>query len=211
MFWLLCWLFPLYFLTLDKKLCLLWRQAQIRQLFAATGLCLLVLWQVKAQLPDGPALHFLGITSATLLLGLRLSLLLIPAILLTTAIATLWVVPDKSGTTTQQLINWTVLTVLAVQSYLQLWLVNRYFGRHLFVYIFLTAFIGSALCAVMFVVLQSSAILLLQPDAAVDLYAYLGISPLLALPEAILNGMAMTLLLVYRPEWVATYQPDTPS
>ncbi|HCU66802.1 MAG TPA: hypothetical protein DF774_13680 [Rheinheimera sp.] len=209
MLWLLCWLLPLYYLTLDKKLLTLWQQPLLRQLFAGSGLCLLVLWQVKAQLPQGPALHFLGITAVTLLLGLRLSLCLIPAILLTTVAASWLVAPAKLGSATLWLADWAVLTVLALQSYLQLYLVHRQFGQHLFVYIFLAAFIGSALCTVSFVLLQSSALWLLQPDVVLDPGEYLALSPLLALPEAILNGMAITLLLVYRPEWVATYRQNT--
>lgn len=34
---------------------------------------------------------------------------------------------------------------------------------------------------------------------------YLSIWPLLLFPEALLNGMAMTLLAVYRPHWVNTF------
>lgn len=34
---------------------------------------------------------------------------------------------------------------------------------------------------------------------------YLSIWPLLLFPEALLNGMAMTLLAVYRPHWVSTF------
>ena len=49
---------------------------------------------------------------------------------------------------------------------------------------------------------------LLHPGQYVNCQIQSGLTaPLLALPEAILNGMAMTLLLVYKPEWVATYQP----
>ncbi|WP_367278175.1 hypothetical protein [uncultured Photobacterium sp.] len=34
---------------------------------------------------------------------------------------------------------------------------------------------------------------------------YLALLPLLLFPEALLNGMAMTLLVVYKPEWVRTF------
>lgn len=206
MFWLLFWLVPLYLLTLDKKLWLLVQQPQIMRLFGAAGVCLLLLWQVKAQLPGGPALHFIGITAATLVLGLRLSLWLIPAILFITATATVLVAPAQQLTIPQLLLDWSVFTLLALQSYLQLWWVNRQFGQHIFVYIFLAAFAGSACCAVTFILLQSFAASLSDTTTqAAELNNYLVLTPLLALPEAILNGMAVTLLLVYRPQWVATY------
>ena len=34
---------------------------------------------------------------------------------------------------------------------------------------------------------------------------YLIFIPLAALPEALLNGMAMTLLVIYKPQWVYTF------
>jgi uncharacterized membrane protein len=204
MFWLLFWLVPLYALTLDKKLWQLVQQQQIMRLFGAAGICLLLLWQVKAQLPGGPALHFIGVTTATLVLGLRLSLWLIPAILLINVLATALVAPAQQLTIPQLLLDWSVFSVLALQSYLQLWWIHRQFGQHIFVYIFLAAFAGAACCTVTFILLQTIALSFLTTQAA-ELYTYLTLAPLLALPEAILNGMAITLLLVYRPQWVATY------
>lgn len=208
MFWLLFWLVPLYGLTLDKKLWLLVQQPQIMRLFGAAGACLLLLWQVKAQLPGGPALHFIGITAATLVLGLRLSLWLIPAILFTTALATALVAPAQQLPIQQLLMDWSVFSLLALQSYLQLWWIHRQFGQHIFVYIFVAAFVGSACCALSFVLLQSFTATLSAPFDFSELSDYLALAPLLALPEAILNGMAITLLLVYKPEWVATYRSD---
>lgn len=35
---------------------------------------------------------------------------------------------------------------------------------------------------------------------------YLATIPLLALPEALLNGMAVTMLLIYRPHWLAAFR-----
>ena len=35
---------------------------------------------------------------------------------------------------------------------------------------------------------------------------YLSILPLLLLPEALLNGMAITVLVVFKPEWMRTYR-----
>ena len=204
MFWLLFWLVPLYGLTLDKKLWQLVQQPQIMRLFGVAGVCLLLLWQVKAQLPGGPALHFIGITAATLVLGLRLSLWLIPAILFTNALASALVAPAQQLTMQQLLLDWSVFSVLALQSYLQLGWINRQFGQHIFVYIFLAAFAGAAFCTLTFILLQS-VLFSLSTTQATELSVHLTLAPLLALPEAILNGMAITLLLVYRPQWVATY------
>ncbi|GAA5218011.1 hypothetical protein GCM10025776_25130 [Corallincola platygyrae] len=34
---------------------------------------------------------------------------------------------------------------------------------------------------------------------------YLNVTPLLMFPEGLLNGMAITLLAVYKPHWLKTY------
>ena len=34
---------------------------------------------------------------------------------------------------------------------------------------------------------------------------YLVITPLVMFPEALLNGMAVTLMVVYKPEWLKTF------
>lgn len=35
--------------------------------------------------------------------------------------------------------------------------------------------------------------------------SYLGILPLLLFPEGLLNGMLITVLVIFRPEWMRTY------
>ncbi|MGL6166304.1 MAG: energy-coupling factor ABC transporter permease, partial [Aeromonas veronii] len=78
--------------------------------------------------------------------------------------------------------------------------------RHLFVYIFVAAFLGGAIT--ISVKVAASALLMGLSDRypwhtiTAD---YLSIWPLLLFPEALLNGMAMTVLAIYRPHWVNTF------
>ncbi|MCV5359865.1 hypothetical protein OFM87_29340, partial [Escherichia coli] len=71
--------------------------------------------------------------------------------------------------------------------------------RHLFVYIFVAAFLGGAIT--ISVKVAASALLMGLSDSypwhtiTAD---YLSIWPLLLFPEALLNGMAMTVLAIYR-------------
>ncbi|MNC42838.1 hypothetical protein D3C75_916680 [compost metagenome] len=78
--------------------------------------------------------------------------------------------------------------------------------RHLFVYLFVAAFLGGAL-SISVKILASA--LLMGMSGAYPWHTigadYLSIWPLLLFPEALLNGMAMTLLAVYRPHWVNTF------
>ena len=96
--------------------------------------------------------------------------------------------------------SWLVLAL----NYAVYLLCFHYLKRQLFIYLFVGAFLNSALGLVVFMLLQAW----LQADqySSHQLYeGYLIFIPLAALPEALLNGMAMTLLVIYKPEWVYTF------
>jgi uncharacterized membrane protein len=167
-----------------------------------------VLWQLQAQLPDWPALHFLGITTVTLVLGLRLTFLVIPLALLLPQIAAS-IAGQPRLAIELELLHWTALCLVALQSYLCYLLVSRLLPAHLFVSIFVSSFLNSLISALCFVVCLAVgyfAVLELGTDTQPS--EFLLVMPLLAMPEALLNGMAMTLLLVYRPHWVATFRQE---
>ncbi len=206
MFWFCAVLLLVYYLVLDQKIWALLRQPLLQALFVGALLALTVLWELKAQLPDLPAVHFLGITTVTLLLGLRLTVLVIPLALILPPLTALafgrpW--PDIE----LQLLNWTVLTLVAVQSYGCYLLVNHKLPQHLFVAIFVSGFLNSLLSALLFVALLTLGFFgVLGAGQGNQISEFLLVMPLLAMPEALLNGMALTLLLVYRPHWVAAFK-----
>lgn len=204
----------IYYLVLDRKVLPLLRQPLVQALFLGAVTAQTVLWQLQAQLPGSPPLHFLGVTCVTLLLGLRLSLLTIPLALTLPLAATalyhswlgtpalLW--PDAAF-----YLRWLALTLVALQSYLSYLLIARYLPAHLFVAIFVSGFLNSLLCGAAFVLWQGLGQFALADAASTtQLSEFLLIMPLLAMPEALLNGMALTLLLVYRPHWVAAFKAD---
>ena len=104
-------------------------------------------------------------------------------------------------------INLIVMAVVPVAfSTLYARLVARWLPRHFFVYIFVNAFIGAAV-----IVLLQGCVASLGLVAAgaypVDLLLsdYLPFFLLLGFSEAWLSGMTLTLLVVYFPEWVASF------
>lgn len=206
MFWFCAVLLLVYYLVLDQKIWRLLRQPLLQALFVGALLTLTVLWQLKAELPDLPAVHFLGVTTVTLLLGLRLTVVLIPLALMLPPLAALafgkpW--PDIE----LQLLNWLVLTLVAVQSYCCYLLVNHKLPQHLFIAIFVSGFLNSLLSALLFVALLTLGFFgVLGAGQDSQISEFLLVMPLLAMPEALLNGMALTLLLVYRPHWVAAFK-----
>ncbi len=178
-----------------------WQELQYKAVpwpVAGASICVLaLLWQTDATVLDALSIHFLALTSLVLMFGLRLSCLLFVLVM-----ALQWLM------TTQPLeqLLWTLVCgwlVLAL-NYAVYLLCFHYLQRQLFVYLFVGAFLNSALGLVVFMLLQA----LLQADhySSHQLYeGYLIFIPLAALPEALLNGMAMTLLVIYKPEWVYTF------
>ena len=108
-----------------------------------------------------------------------------------------------------EVLHWTALCLVALQSYCCYLLVSRLLPAHLFVSIFVSSFLNSllgALCFVACLAVGYFAVLGLGTDTQPS--EFLLVMPLLAMPEALLNGMAMTLLLVYRPHWVAAFRQE---
>ncbi len=191
----------LYYLILDRQTFNLLRLPLVQQLFGAAGCMLLVLWQLKGQLPETPPIHFLGMTTLVIVLGLRLSLLLIPLPLLL-PVPMLWLIGSGFLSLDSLLIwQWFALLLAAMQSYLLLLASQKWLPKQLFVVIFVGGFFNSMLSSVSYLLLMAIGHYWLgqQTHFASD---YLLITPLLAFPEGLLNGMALTMLLVYRPEWL---------
>jgi len=86
------------------------------------------------------------------------------------------------------------------------WAARFYLPRNPFVFIFVCGFFGAGL-AVLATWLAGAALLALsgQPSpsgAGASLIAFL---PLMLFPEAFINGALVSMLIVYRPEWLRLY------
>ncbi len=197
---LLIWLLLLTF-SLRRPLWQLLHDSPLYQhLLLGSAIALIPLWTLRAGLHDGLEVHFLGLTTLTLLLGWRLALLA-PCLTL--------LVLDYFGVTNLADFGWQALVGIAlpVASSWLLFLASwAWLPRHLFVYIFVAAFLGGALAISVKV---AASALLMGISGSYPWHTitadYLSIWPLLLFPEALLNGMAMTVLAIYRPHWVNTF------
>ena len=197
---LLIWLLLLTF-SLRRPLWQLLHDTPLYQhLLLGSAIALIPLWTLRAGLHDGLEVHFLGLTTLTLLLGWRLALLA-PCLTL--------LVLDYFGVTNLADFGWQALVGIAlpVASSWLLFLASwAWLPRHLFVYIFVAAFLGGALAISVKV---AASALLMGISGSYPWHTitadYLSIWPLLLFPEALLNGMAMTVLAIYRPHWVNTF------
>ncbi|AUT41226.1 MULTISPECIES: energy-coupling factor ABC transporter permease [Aeromonas] len=197
---LLLWLVLLAFSLNASLLRTLGAHPLYQHLCLGGAIVLVPLWTLRAGLHEGLEIHFLGLTSLTLLLGWRLALL---APCLTLLLLAYFGVIPLTDIGWQALIGVALPVATSWLLFLGSW---AWLPRHLFVYLFVAAFLGGALSISAKVIASA---LLMGVSGTYSWHTisadYLSIWPLLLFPEALLNGMTMTLLAVYRPHWVNTF------
>lgn len=166
----------------------------------ATCVALLLVWSIRAGIAPGLDLHLVGATLTTLMFGWAFGLLAISLVLFG---ATLY------GDGQWAAYGWNGL-LLACLPVALTWLVlrsaERWLAANFFIYVFIPAFFGAAL-SILSVGAASTAFFLAVGayplERLVQDYAIYYL--LLVFPEAFLTGALMTLFVVYRPTWVATF------
>src|SRR5574338_798554 len=170
------------------------------QVLVGMAVLLMPLWTMKAGINPGLDLHLLGAMAATLALGPQLAIVALGLTLVGVTLngAMPWMAWPINFLL---MVVWPVLVARAIYR-----LVERRLPNHLFVYIFVCAFIGGAV-TVMLQGLASSLALVLAGAYSLDYLTsnYLPYFLLLGFAEAWLGGMSITLMVVYRPNWVATF------
>lgn len=160
---------------------------------------LLVLWQLRAGIGEGPWLHLLGATVLTLMFSWQLALLAIATLLAASLLR-------EHGDLASFGLNLCVMGVLPVAlSYRLARLVERKLAPNFFVYVFVSAFLGAAV--VVASVAGAGALIAMVSGVAREhlLGNYLPSSVLIVFPEAFATGACMTLAVVYRPQWVVSF------
>jgi uncharacterized membrane protein len=169
-------------------------------LWLGTCVALMLLWSIKTGIKPGLNFHLLGATVFTLMFGPYLAMLGLSVVLL--------------GVTAFGLSGWgsfsangLLMGALPVSvSYLVFRLADARLPHHLFVYIFVNAFVGAAL-AMALTGLAATGLLAVAGVYTLDYLSsqYLPYFLLMGWSEALLSGMLITLLVVYCPQWVGTF------
>jgi uncharacterized membrane protein len=165
---------------------------------------LMLVWSMKAGAKPGLNLHLLGATAFTLMVGRQLAIIGLSIVL--AAVTFNLSLKGLHGWQAFAL-NALVLAVLPVfVAHAVLRLVERYLPPNIFVYFFVAAFFGGALAAVSSGLFSSLLLWLADVYAADLLFSdYLPFYMLLGFAEAWLNGAAITLMVVYYPRWVVSF------
>ena len=163
-------------------------------------LFVLMLWSLQATVGDGFTFHLLGVAALTLVVGPALALVgsALAVVLLLAVHGGLW---SNAGV---------AFVTMAAAPVTATWLVLRFAESRLppnfFVYVFVVTFFGAGL-AYGIAGVAGAAVLALGAGrpAALVFGEYAPYLIYLAFGEATLTGMLLTLAIVYRPQWVATF------
>ncbi|MBE1301608.1 MAG: hypothetical protein GJ680_17105 [Alteromonadaceae bacterium] len=176
------------------------QQSRIQHIIFGTTAALFSLWLFRTGIYEGLNVHFLWVTAAVLTLGFRWSFI---ACSLALCAVSLLGLEDWRAIGAQGLFGVLLPIVL---TYAIFTLSFHRLPRNVFVYIFVFAFFAG------FVSITAKMGLLgvyyyfeLGYDWHIITDNYLILIPLLVFPEGLLNGMTMTLLIIYKPSWVYTF------
>lgn len=178
----------------------LFSDSRRQHLFFGTVIALCLLWLLRRDFPNGLSVHFIGMTAVTLLLGW-------PLAIITGLFAQLTLIvlgkPDLAALAVNGFILVAVPVIVAETAAR---LIERLQPENLFVYIFGSCFFPAAITAVLCVSL-AFAILVLNQLFVFPYWSdeYYGIALMVAFPEAFINGTLITALVVYKPEWLETF------
>ncbi len=186
-----------------------WNKVSGRMKHIWPGLCagLLIMWQLKAGLAQGISIHLLGATLMTVLFGRQLAIVGMSVVLVGTSLIMTfngydsWLALGLNG----------IISILlpVYISYQIVRLVFLYLPHNFFIYIFLSGF-ANAMFTTGVVGVTSTVILLMTStmDSNFLLHNYLPAYLLIIFPEAFITGGVLTLFVVYKPQWVLSFDDD---
>jgi len=157
------------------------RSNDLTHVFLGSTFALILLWSIRASVDAGFAFHLLGTAGLALVVGPALALV--------------------GGAI--------VVIVTSLIQAIPLSTVESRLPANLFVYLFVAGFFGAglAMAAAAFAALGSLAAVarIARESAFAEFAPYI---VYLAFGEATLTGMLLTLGVIYRPRWIATYDID---
>jgi uncharacterized membrane protein len=183
-----------------------WRRLRNpEQLHVYLGLIvsLLVLWAMQVKVQPGLSFHLLGVTAATLMFGWSFALI-------AASLALAGVTLNAGGGWEGVAINAILGAVIPITlTQILLVLIRAFLPRQFFVYVMVNGFLTAGCVALVAgyaaagLLVSSGAYTFAQLNQTV-----LPFFPLMFLPEAMLNGWVMVVLVAQRPSWVYSFNDD---
>ncbi|WP_428239951.1 energy-coupling factor ABC transporter permease [Gynuella sp.] len=173
---------------------------ELQHRFGLSLVILVLIWSMRAGISTGLGIHFFLVTTLHLVFGWQLAMYAVALAIL----GMVWIGKESwQGIG----INGFVSGVVPILCTYTLWRIQRKSRLNSpFAFIFLVAFLGAIISVVASGVLMTAIFLgagVYDFDHIVSqFWIYV---PLIALPEAILNGTFITGMIVFRPEWVKLF------
>ena len=169
---------------------------------------LLLLWGLKAGVSPGLGFHHLGATLFTLMFGWPLAVFGLAAIMLASVLLQHndLIAPGLIGLGVNGCLS---IVIPVLTSYAILKLSQKYLPDNFFIYIFVVAFFGAGIAVA---ASRISSIVLLglvnaYPEAKLIEESLL-YTPLFMFPEMFITGMLISVFVVYKPDWVITFDDE---
>jgi uncharacterized membrane protein len=161
---------------------------------------LMLFWSMKAGAQPGLNLHLLGATTFTLMVGRQLAIVGLSVVMAAVTF-------NGGAGWDAYALNVLVAAVFpCLIADMLLRIVERYLPPNLFCFIFCAAFFGAAIAVVSSGLLATLVLWLAGVYSAEKLFSdYFPYFALLGFAEAWLNGAAITLMVVYYPQWVGSF------
>jgi len=179
------------------------QQPSSQHVYLGAMVMLLIIWGIKAGISPGLGFHQLGAALFTLMFDWPLAIIGLTVILLASLALQ---IPDWLSLGVNALVS---IVIPVMTTYGILKLSQKFLPDNFFIYIFVCAFFGGGISVA---TSRLSAMVLLSivhayPDAKLinELLQYL---PLFMFPEAFITGMLISVFVVYKPEWVATFSDE---
>lgn len=183
-----------------------WRRfhtAGLIHVFLGSVLVLVLLWHGQVLVKPGLSFHLLGLTALTLMFGWSLAVigasLALVGVCLNTGVG--W-----ESFAVNALIG-AVVPVTLTQ--ILLVLIRAYLPRHFFVYVLVNGFLTAGFVGIATGYLVTGLLVATGAYSFSQLnQGFLPFFPLMFLPEAIVNGWVMTVLVAFRPQWVYSFRDE---
>lgn len=171
--------------------------------FLGAVVCVLLIWTLRTEVQPGFSWHLSGMVALTLMFGWSLAIL---AGSLTLFAATVAGLNDWPGLAPSALV---FIVLPATLTQVVLGLTRAYLPKHYFVYVFINAFFAGGLVSVL-VALTATGLLLAAGAYSMQQMSdsYLLFLPLMFFPEAVLNGWLISIMVGFKPHWVASFRDD---
>jgi len=173
---------------------------RLQHFFLGATVFLMVMWSMRAGISPGLGIHFLGVTALTLIFGWDL------AIVAGTFSLLGMVLVGREGWDSLPVNAVCSVLLPALVSYLIWRLVEAKLLKNFFVYLFVCGFFGAGVAAAVSG-LSTGGVLWLDGVYSWSkiTHEYVQYLPLIMFPEGLMNGIIMTGMLVFHPDWVRTF------